>query len=323
MARRDRAPLGRGSCWAAPRSGGLYLGRLGRRRPLPRVAARRVGARRALLRHRAALRRGPVGAAVGGVPAAAPARRVHRVDQGRPAARDGPDEDTEGAEGFYGGRPQAAACATTAATACSRSLEESLERLGLDRVDTVYVHDPDDYVDEAVGEACPALDPAARRGRRPARRGRDEPRRRRCCGSCARRTSTQMHGRRAGYTLLDQSAGDEPAARCATSAACGWWRRACTTAACSPTPGRARTTTTRRADAATVERAARAARALRGARRAAARGRASSSRSGHPAVAGRRGGVPRRGAGPRRRPHARHAAAAPPSVRPWRCPDPA
>src|SRR5947208_17194210 len=28
-----------------------------------------------------------------------------------------------------------------------RSLEHSLERLGLDRVDVLYVHDPDDYVD--------------------------------------------------------------------------------------------------------------------------------------------------------------------------------
>jgi D-threo-aldose 1-dehydrogenase len=38
-----------------------------------------------------------------------------------------------------------------------RSLEESLERLGLDRVDIVYVHDPDDHMDEAVSQALPAL----------------------------------------------------------------------------------------------------------------------------------------------------------------------
>jgi D-threo-aldose 1-dehydrogenase len=36
-----------------------------------------------------------------------------------------------------------------------RSLEESLERLGLDRVDIVYVHDPDDYVREALDGAFP------------------------------------------------------------------------------------------------------------------------------------------------------------------------
>lgn len=38
-----------------------------------------------------------------------------------------------------------------------RSLDESLERLQLDRVDIVYVHDPDDYLDEAIGQAIPAL----------------------------------------------------------------------------------------------------------------------------------------------------------------------
>ena len=38
-----------------------------------------------------------------------------------------------------------------------RSLEESLRRLGLDRVDIVYVHDPDDAVDEAIAHAIPAL----------------------------------------------------------------------------------------------------------------------------------------------------------------------
>jgi D-threo-aldose 1-dehydrogenase len=38
-----------------------------------------------------------------------------------------------------------------------RSLEASLERLGLDRVDVVLVHDPDDFVDEAIHSAVPAL----------------------------------------------------------------------------------------------------------------------------------------------------------------------
>ena len=39
-----------------------------------------------------------------------------------------------------------------------RSLEESLERLGLDRVDIVHIHDPDDHHDEALAGAYPALD---------------------------------------------------------------------------------------------------------------------------------------------------------------------
>jgi D-threo-aldose 1-dehydrogenase len=38
-----------------------------------------------------------------------------------------------------------------------RSLESSLERLGLDRVDLVYVHDPTDHLESALGEAIPAL----------------------------------------------------------------------------------------------------------------------------------------------------------------------
>jgi len=38
-----------------------------------------------------------------------------------------------------------------------RSLEASLERLGVDRVDVVLVHDPDDFWDEASTQAVPAL----------------------------------------------------------------------------------------------------------------------------------------------------------------------
>jgi D-threo-aldose 1-dehydrogenase len=38
-----------------------------------------------------------------------------------------------------------------------RSLEESLGRLGLDRVDIALVHDPDDHLDQAITEALPAL----------------------------------------------------------------------------------------------------------------------------------------------------------------------
>ncbi|MFC5803349.1 aldo/keto reductase [Streptomyces formicae] len=39
-----------------------------------------------------------------------------------------------------------------------RSIEESLERLGLDRVDIVYLHDPDDHGEQAFREAYPALE---------------------------------------------------------------------------------------------------------------------------------------------------------------------
>lgn len=39
-----------------------------------------------------------------------------------------------------------------------RSLEASLERLGLERVDVALIHDPDDHMDEALREAYPALE---------------------------------------------------------------------------------------------------------------------------------------------------------------------
>ena len=39
-----------------------------------------------------------------------------------------------------------------------RGLEDSLRRLGLDRVDVVYLHDPDDHAEQAFREAYPALE---------------------------------------------------------------------------------------------------------------------------------------------------------------------
>jgi D-threo-aldose 1-dehydrogenase len=38
-----------------------------------------------------------------------------------------------------------------------RSIEDSLRRIGTDRLDLVFVHDPDDHYDEAVGTAFPTL----------------------------------------------------------------------------------------------------------------------------------------------------------------------
>src|SRR5207249_4644486 len=39
-----------------------------------------------------------------------------------------------------------------------RSLEESLQRLGLDRLDVVYLHDPDEHWTEVLDAGYPALD---------------------------------------------------------------------------------------------------------------------------------------------------------------------
>ena len=45
-----------------------------------------------------------------------------------------------------------------------RSLDESLQRMGLDRVDMVFVHDPDHHYAEAMDGAFPALDALRRAG---------------------------------------------------------------------------------------------------------------------------------------------------------------
>lgn len=39
-----------------------------------------------------------------------------------------------------------------------RSLEQSLARLGVDRVDSLLLHDPDDHWDDAIGAAYPAIE---------------------------------------------------------------------------------------------------------------------------------------------------------------------
>ena len=54
--------------------------------------------------------------------------------------------------------PRAATILDYSAAGIRRSLEESLERLGLDSVDIVFVHDPDDHMDEALREAVPELE---------------------------------------------------------------------------------------------------------------------------------------------------------------------
>ena len=109
-----------------------------------------MGARRPHIRHRAALRLRPGRAtARNGTPRPA-ARRVRRVDQGRPAAC------VRATSGWHGA-PPLEAYFDFSYDAALRSLEESLERLGLDRVDIALVHDPDDHYDEALAGAYRAL----------------------------------------------------------------------------------------------------------------------------------------------------------------------
>jgi D-threo-aldose 1-dehydrogenase len=60
-------------------------------------------------------------------------------------------------DAFYTGVPPVRPVFDYSADGVRRSLDESLERLGLDHVDILYVHDPDDHWEQAIGGAYPAL----------------------------------------------------------------------------------------------------------------------------------------------------------------------
>jgi D-threo-aldose 1-dehydrogenase len=62
----------------------------------------------------------------------------------------------DGDEGFYG-TPPLARVRDYSRDGVLRSLEDSLRRLRLDRVDIALIHDPDDHLSQALDEAYPAL----------------------------------------------------------------------------------------------------------------------------------------------------------------------
>jgi D-threo-aldose 1-dehydrogenase len=66
------------------------------------------------------------------------------------------DGDVEGIEGFYG-TPRLGRVRDYSRDGVLASLESSLTRLGLDHVDIALIHDPDDYAEQALDEAYPAL----------------------------------------------------------------------------------------------------------------------------------------------------------------------
>ncbi|MFF3575184.1 aldo/keto reductase [Nocardia jiangxiensis] len=63
----------------------------------------------------------------------------------------------DGAEEFYGA-PKRSRVRDYSAAGVRRSLEESLRRLGLDRVDQLLIHDPEEHMDQALTEAVPELE---------------------------------------------------------------------------------------------------------------------------------------------------------------------
>jgi D-threo-aldose 1-dehydrogenase len=72
--------------------------------------------------------------------------RLLRADQAAPAEDD-----------HYKGAPRVRPHFDYSYDGVMRSVDESLERLGLDRIDILLVHDPDDHYDTAVGGAFRAL----------------------------------------------------------------------------------------------------------------------------------------------------------------------
>jgi len=65
----------------------------------------------------------------------------------------------------YKGTPPVNPVFDFSAAGAERSLAESLERLGMHRVDVVHIHDPDDHHDEALGGAYKALAGLRRNGK--------------------------------------------------------------------------------------------------------------------------------------------------------------
>jgi D-threo-aldose 1-dehydrogenase len=102
-----------------------------------------------------------LGKALAGVPrdgytlATKVGRLLRRVSDG-----DGADVDrTQMYEGqpFYKDTREAVPVFDFSYDGALRSLEESLDRLGVDRIDIVHVHDPEEHLDEAIDGACRAL----------------------------------------------------------------------------------------------------------------------------------------------------------------------
>jgi len=65
--------------------------------------------------------------------------------------------DTGGSIGSFVGALPNDAVYDFSADAVRRSLDESVTRLGLDRIDIAFIHDPDDYFDAALRAAYPVL----------------------------------------------------------------------------------------------------------------------------------------------------------------------
>jgi D-threo-aldose 1-dehydrogenase len=87
--------------------------------------------------------------------------KVGRLVRSPDAIPPGADVDPQAMEGredaFYARAEPVRVVFDFSADGVRRSIEESLERLGLEQVDIALIHDPDDHWEQAIGEAWPAL----------------------------------------------------------------------------------------------------------------------------------------------------------------------
>ena len=123
---------------------------------------------------------------------------------GRLIRRDAPPEEGS----IYRDTPDGAAPVFDfSAGGVRASHRESLARLGVDRVDVLHIHDPDDHYEEAIGQAYPALDELRRDGAIAAvGAGMNQPEMPARFARAGRFDCFLLAGR---YTLLDQSGLDE------------------------------------------------------------------------------------------------------------------
>jgi D-threo-aldose 1-dehydrogenase len=84
--------------------------------------------------------------------------RVIRSIDGIPPGADIDPQELDGRpDAFYAGTGPVRPVFDYSADGVRRSIEESLERLGLDQIDIALIHDPDDHWEAAIDEAYPAL----------------------------------------------------------------------------------------------------------------------------------------------------------------------
>lgn len=67
------------------------------------------------------------------------------------------DPDADGSTPWFADAPPSTMVFAFDRDSVLRSLTESMDRLGLDRIDVVSIHDPDDHADQAIDEAYPVL----------------------------------------------------------------------------------------------------------------------------------------------------------------------